>query len=489
MATKRLNPQDALAQLYQSYAGQPCDRIEPLAGSGSHRRYYRLYSQDAATDTLIGVAGTQVEENDSFCAIARHMQAKGLNAPRVCAVSDDRMTYLQQDLGDTSLYDFVKDGRKSGIYTDEHRKALTSAMTLLADVQFGCDDKSVYTHCYQGPAMDEMSVMFDLNYFKYCFVKLRGIELDEPALERDFRALTADLLHGGQWAFMVRDFQARNVMLHNGKPYVIDFQGGRRGPIYYDVASFVYQASANYDKSLKEHLILAYITAASRHTNINIAEFVERLRLFVFFRTLQVLGAYGFRGLWERKQYFIDSIPAALDNLRQSLLNGTIDDYPYLRGLCHRLCIQPSIDNTETAHGLTVDVYSFSYKNGIPTDSSGNGGGYVFDCRSTHNPGRYDDYKALTGLDQPVIDFLEHDGEITAFLTNVFRLADFHVQRYRERQFTHLQFAFGCTGGRHRSVYSAQHLAEHLHEQFPDITIRLYHRERGISQTFTPAQP
>lgn len=132
---------------------------------------------------------------------------------------------------------------------------------------------------------------------------------------------------------------------------------------------------------------------------------------------------------------------------------------------------------------LTVTIYSFSFKKGIPEDNSGNGGGYVFDCRSTHNPGKYDEYKQLTGLDQPVIDFLEKDGEILEFLSSVYTLVDHHVARFLERGFEHLQVSFGCTGGQHRSVYSAQHTAEHIKEKFPTVSIELIHRERGIQQT------
>ncbi len=139
--------------------------------------------------------------------------------------------------------------------------------------------------------------------------------------------------------------------------------------------------------------------------------------------------------------------------------------------------------NPSSATALVVRVFSFSYKKGIPADESGNGGGYVFDCRSTHNPGRYEPYKLLTGLDQPVIDFLEQDGEILTFLEHVYALADTHVVRYIERGFTSLMFSFGCTGGQHRSVYSAQHLAEHLHEKF-GVEVQLVHREQQISTCF-----
>jgi len=208
---------------------------------------------------------------------------------------------------------------------------------------------------------------------------------------------------------------------------------------------------------------------------------------------LQVLGAYGFRGYFERKKHFLDSIPSAIDNLRQLLQQSF--PYDYLISVLKEVVMLPQFNNTKPvvslkpsaskydgAGPLVVRIFSFSYKKGIPQDESGNGGGYVFDCRGTHNPGRYDEYKQLTGLDEPVIRFLEDDGEILKFLDNVYQLADAHVARYIERGFTSLMFSFGCTGGQHRSVYSAQHLAEHIHQKF-GVEVRIEHRERGIKQT------
>ena len=313
---------------------------------------------------------------------------------------------------------------------------------------------------------------------------------------------------------MYRDFQARNVMLDSeGNPSFIDFQGGRKGPFYYDIASFLWQASAKYPEKLRRKLIYEYYESLKTFTEVpSKHHFVQRLSLFVLFRTLQVLGAYGFRGYFERKRHFIESIPPAMDNLR-SLVASDAFPYPYLMDMLRRLTALPqfavpqegepvvrtdglrttesNIYNAHQADGpatfskydgkgpLVVRVYSFSYRKGIPEDESGNGGGYVFDCRSTHNPGRYEPYKKLTGLDEPVIRFLEDDGEILTFLDSVYRLADAHVARYIQRGFTSLMFSFGCTGGQHRSVYSAQHLAEHIHEKF-GIEVRVCHREQDI---------
>ena len=264
--------------------------------------------------------------------------------------------------------------------------------------------------------------------------------------------------------FMYRDFQARNVMMKDGEPYFIDFQGGRRGPIYYDVASFVWQARSRYPENLRKEMVQTYLRALKGYTEVNEEHFNERLRLFVLFRTLQVLGAYGFRGYFEKKPHFLASVPYALGNLRR-LLQKPFEDYPYLNEILTKLTTMSQFNNIAEDKRLEVRVFSFAYKKGIPVDTSGNGGGYVFDCRAINNPGKYEHYRQFTGLDKEVIKFLEDDGGITKFLNNVYDLVDNHVKCFIERKFTHLQVCFGCTGGQHRSVYCAEHLAQHLADQ------------------------
>ena len=280
-------------------------------------------------------------------------------------------------------------------------------------------------------------------------------------------------------------------MIKDDQPYFIDFQGGRRGPTQYDVASFLWQAKANFSPELRERLIDAYLDEMqqlSKTFNFQFSIFNWKATLphFVLLRTLQVLGAYGYRGYFERKPHFLESIPLGLKNLKEIL--AELPEYPYLRELAENLTgeagltAERSVSETVCQRsGLVVTIYSFSFKRGVPADDSGNGGGYVFDCRSTHNPGKYEQYKSLTGLDQPVIDFLEQDGEILTFLNSVYALVDHHVERFIERDFTNLQVAFGCTGGQHRSVYCAEHLAKHLKEKY-DVRVHLIHRERGIER-------
>ena len=485
---------DRLKELYFSLKGFPPATIEKLPGAGSNREYYRL--ADGEGGTLIGVIGTSREENHAFVYLARHFAERNLPVPKVLAVTDDELCYLQQDLGSNSLFDVVvaRHDAKAG-YNDSEKQLLIRTIRQLPKMQVLGAEGLDFSHCYPQAAFDKQGVFFDLNYFKYCFLKSTNLDFNELRLEESFRMFADDLTAESGDYFLYRDFQSRNVMLdEGGNPWFIDFQGGRKGPFYYDVASFLWQASARYGDSLRQQLIGEYYSALRQLVEVQTEEhFNNRLKLFVLFRTLQVLGAYGFRGYFERKQHFIKSIPPAIDNLRQLLAEG-VCPYPYLREVLQQLTELPQFAKVVPSHGaksiskydgqgpLVVRVFSFSYRKGIPEDESGNGGGYVFDGRSTHNPGRYEQYKQLTGLDEPVIRFLEDDGEILAFLESVYRLADAHVERYIQRGFTSLMFSFGCTGGQHRSVYSAQHLAERLHKKY-GIEVRICHREQNIHKT------
>ena len=511
------HPMQRLISLYKNlYAAEPAS-VEPITGSGSPRQYYRM--SDHQGRSVIGTIGTSLEENRAFIGLTRHFEECGLPVPHLLAVSPDQMAYLQADLGSTSLYQAVSQGRESGDYSPAEQQLLRQTIAFLPRFQIlgarGLDTSL----CYPTPRMDSMSIMFDLNYFKYCFLKLLpAIDFNEISLQHDLERLTADILAltaDGEPTLILRDFQARNVMLTDGQPYLIDYQGCRLGPVEYDLASFLWQASARYPAELRNQLIDTYVEASSELHPTDGTLLRQRLRLMVLFRLLQVLGAYGFRGLHERKAYFLHSIPPAIANLRELLATGAADSYPYLEQVLNSIInsqLSTAKQSRELAFAvgeaganfaskfeseaatinyqlstppsspLTVTIYSFSYKKGIPTDPSGNGGGYVFDCRSTHNPGRYEPYKQLTGLDREVIDFLESDGEILQFLSHVYPLAEHHTETYIRRGFTSLMFSFGCTGGQHRSVYSAQHLAEHLRRLYPQIKIHLIHREQGIDK-------
>ncbi|MDR1679368.1 MAG: phosphotransferase [Prevotellaceae bacterium] len=486
-----------LQSLYKQHFGYKATHIDRLPGAGSNRVYYRLSAANG--QTAIGVQGEFLAENRAFVLLAKHFAEHRLPTPKVFTHTENFEFYLQEDLGNISLFDFVKKGRETGVFSSEEKSMLFRSVELLPRMQFDGAKGLDFSLCYPQAEFDRNTVFWDLNYFKYCFLKATGVEFFEPDLERDFQRLADDLLHDASHTFLYRDFQARNVMIRNEQPFFIDFQGGRKGPVFYDVASFVWQAKANYPAELREELIEHYLQALATYTRVNKNVFRTRLNLFVFFRSLQVLGAYGFRGYFEQKKHFIDSIPFAIGNLKNLLLENDFSAYPHLVSVLQTLCKLPKLTarrvesaatfshNNENALKLTVRVFSFSYKKGIPADPSGNGGGYVFDCRGMNNPGRYDEYKQLTGLDRPVIDFLEQQGEIQPFLSSVYQLADAHVQDFLRRGFTNLQFCFGCTGGQHRSVYSAQHLAEYLSEKY-GVRVELTHREQAIEQVFEAKQ-
>ena len=472
---------ERLVSLYeQSYGAEP-EGISSFSGSASNRRYYRLSGK---AGSCIGAIGTEEAENKAFITIARHFREKGIPVPEVKAVSADGMAYVQEDLGDLLLSDMVASTLKSGGFEkdSELTRLLCRTVSLLPKIQFDGAAGLDFSVCYPQPSFDRRMIMFDLNYFKYCFLKPSGLEFNEVLLQDDFERLADDLLQDEQETFLYRDFNARNVMIKDGEPYFIDFQGGRRGPLYYDVASFVWQARARYPQWLKEMMVGSYLEALAGYVHVCREDFDRTLRLFRLFRTLQVLGAYGFRGLIEHKAQFVVSISPALADLRQ-LLEEPFEKYPYLSETLRRMASLPRFSEPECGmQGLEVKIYSFSFKKGVPQDMSGNGGGYVFDCRSIHNPGRYEPYKKLTGMDEPVIRFLEDDGEIIGYLDHVYGVVDPHVETYRKRGFTHLMVSFGCTGGQHRSVYCAEHLASHLAGKYPDVRVRLIHREQGVDR-------
>lgn len=400
-----------LIGLFSDFTGKKNPSIEVLPTSGSNRKYYRLQSNNIS---LIGVHGESVDENRAFICLARHFLGRGLNVPEVLAVSDDEMFYIQQDLGDTILFDTIKGGRLTGVFSHQEKELLHKTIYSLADFQIKGAQELDFSICYPLSEFNLRSVMWDLNYFKYSFLKTTGMDFREDLLENDFEKLASTLLEDKSDTFMYRDFQSRNVMLVDSSPYFIDFQGGRKGPIHYDVASFLWQAKANFSSDLREELIKTYITSLGKYKQVDESEFKYRLRQFVLFRTLQVLGAYGFRGYFEKKPHFIQSVPFALNNLRELLREG-FSEYPYLDTLLREMVDLQQFADTRKRE-LEVKVYSFAYKKGIPNDVSGNGGGYVFDCRAINNPGKFERYSNVTGLDESVIKFLEDDGEIVDFL-------------------------------------------------------------------------
>lgn len=383
----------SLSLLFFEATGKKAGEQTALTASGSNRRYYRIESEDKTT-SLIGVQGTSKDENHAFLYMAEHFMKKGLNVPKVLAVSDDEMNYVQQDLGNVLLFDYIAEGRKTGVFSAKEKDMLRETMRALARFQVAGAEEFDFNQCYPQPEFNLRSILWDLNYFKYCFLKATGLEFQEDKLENEFERLAYILLQNRMNAFMYRDFQSRNVMVvekvvessegsevQEVVPYFIDFQGGRKGPVFYDVASFLWQAKANFHPDLREELVEVYLEELQKYMPVDKEVFYETLKHFVLFRTMQVLGAYGFRGYFEKKPHFLQSIPFAIDNLRH-LLKHASEDYPYLIEVLQKMTEMKQFKDVGVRKPLVVRVMSFSYKKGIPADPSGNGGGFVFDCRA-----------------------------------------------------------------------------------------------------------
>ena len=455
----------SLKNLFQDYYNIKDIAMAPISGSASDRLYFRMSAKDVS---CIGTFVPDVVEGKAFVKLASSFLEHGESVPKVIAVSPDFHCYLQEDLGDVSLFSCLGDPN----VVDLVKKTLVRLAALQKTPE------SLWkSYCFNKDFCRRQA-MWDLNYFKYEYLKARNVIFDEDLLEDDFEKLAERLIGIPDefCGFMMRDCQSRNVMISHSGPVFIDFQGGRKGPALYDAVSFLWQARAGFSDGFRNSMLDFYCDAYCEGDSLKKAAMLSSLDDMVLFRTLQVLGAYGFRGLIQNKSHFLLSIPGALSNLRDLLDKGALDEYPELKKVSETLVEDPMFV-AEKSCGMVVEISSFSYKKGYPKDLSGNGGGFVFDCRALHNPGRYKEYKQLTGKDRPVIDFLERRGEIMPFLQGVWSLTDPAIERYLSRGFSHLQISFGCTGGQHRSVYSAEQTAVHVRELFPEVEVRLIHRE------------
>lgn len=467
----------AISEFENMLGNQVCE-VATITNSASNRTYLRFRSNG---QSYIGTIGEQIEENRAFIQLSNHLNARGIRVPRVLFVSQDNLYYIQEDLGDLSLFDLMKSSIAAGDFSETHIVWIERTLQHLLEFQYKGIEELDRTICYPRESFDLRAITWDLNYFKYCFLKPALSTFLEDRLEDEFELLANHLLSIPANVLVHRDFQSRNVMISDNTPWFIDFQGARLGTIYYDLASFVFQTRLALPETVRDRVIESYRHGLSNYEAIEKQYFYDSLNIFALFRTIQLLGAYGYRGLIEGKKDFLVTIDTTIDQLHRFLLLFSTD-YPYLLSLIpllkQRFAAKPLKVERDISQ-LTVEVFSFSYKKGVPSDSSGNGGGYVFDCRALHNPGRYAEYKQLTGRDEPVIRFLEGGEEVLQFLQSVFALADSSVDRYIERGFTHLQFAFGCTGGQHRSVYCAERLSKHIYDRFK-VKTRLIHREQGI---------
>lgn len=471
--------ESALADLFEQWSGQRPDLVLPLAPSGSPRIYYRLTGSGR---TAIGTYNLDRKENNAFLVFTKHFHAKGLPVPAIYAEDLDRSVYLQEDLGATTLYSYLL---QAGDQFPEHLVQLyKKTVEKLALLQIRGGEGLDYSACYPRPAFDQQSMLWDFNTFKYYFLKLAKIPFDEQALEDDAHRFAEWLLTTDCSHFMFRDFQARNIMVRGGEPYFIDYQGGRQGALQYDLASLLFQAKANVPDAVRRALLDHYLDTVEKIQPVDRAKFLEYFHGYVLIRSIQTFGTYGYRGLFERKEHFIKSIPFAIRNVQWILENANFPvELPELtkalRAIVESKKFEP-FDRTRGASSLlAVTINSFSYKRGIPADPSGHGGGFVFDCRSIHNPGLYEPYKKLTGRDEPVINFLQLHSNMEEFLNQVYLLVGPAIENYIERSFTSLTVNFGCTGGQHRSVYAADHLAKHIQEKY-GVRVAVTHTEQEL---------
>jgi aminoglycoside/choline kinase family phosphotransferase len=426
------------------------------------------------------------EENVAFLEFSRHFRLHGLPVPEIYAEDLGQGAYLEEDLGGTTLFEFLSEHRDGATITPEAIAAYRKVVALLPRFQIEAGRDLNYKVCYPRASFDRQSIAWDLNYFKYYFLRLAGIPFNEQALEDDFGRLTKLLLTAQRDYFLYRDFQSRNIMLrkllNEEQPFFLDYQGGRKGALQYDIASLLYDAKADLPPELRQQLLDHYLDSLAGFVDLDRVAFMQYYYAYVYVRIMQALGAYGFRGFYERKAHFLQSVPYALKNLRWLLHNVELPiALPTLMEAFKNMVASGKLQNltleAKETDKLTVRIFSFSFHRGLPQDDTGNGGGFVFDGRSLPNPGREERFKTLTGKDAPVIDYLNQQESVHQFIANVIVLVDASVSTYQRRGFKHLMVSFGCTGGQHRSVYLAEQLANHLRaNNGVDVVVR--HREQ-----------
>jgi aminoglycoside/choline kinase family phosphotransferase len=468
---------DILSQLFEQHFHTPAVEVTPLQGElgGSGRKIIRL---SAGPSSAIGILYDVREENVAFLDFSRHFRRHGLPVPEIYGEDLSQGAYLEEDLGSTTLFEFLSKHRSGENLSPEAVEAYRKVIFVLPRFQVEAGRDLNYKVCYPRGSFDRQSIAWDLNYFKYYFLRLAGIPFNEQALEDDFSRLTKFLLSAGHDYFLYRDFQSRNIMWREGQPFFLDYQGGRKGALQYDVASLLYDAKADLPPELRRQLLDHYLDTLSGFVKVEREAFLQHYYAFVYVRIMQALGAYGFRGFYERKVHFLQSVPYALKNLRWLLHHVTLPiALPTLLGAFHSMLGSEKLQALASdADSLVVRIFSFSFHRGWPKDESGNGGGFVFDGRSLPNPGREERFKALTGRDAPVIDYLNQQDSVHQFLASVLSLVDASVGEYQRRGFKNLMVSFGCTGGQHRSVYLAEQLAKRLRGR-NGVDVLLRHRE------------
>ena len=450
--------------------------VEALPPSGSYREYIRLTSPHFKA---IGTWNEDEKENNAFIEFSKHFRSKGIKVPEIYEYNASECIYIQEDLGNETLFSFLSHVREFEGFSDKIIRIYRKVVRELPKIQIIASEDLDYDFCYPRKAFDRQSMMWDLNYFKYYFLKLAKISFNEQLLEDDYTTFADYLLKAESSFFMFRDFQSRNIMMLDDEPWFIDYQGGRQGALQYDLASLLYDSKADIPQNVREELMEDYLDELEKIHPVDRNEFRQYFYGYVLIRMMQAMGAYGFRGFYEKKEHFLKSIPFALDNLEIVLSKVDLPiKLPELIKVLKSLSDSETLKKVASKQAeLTIAITSFSYKKGYPADLSGNGGGFVFDCRSVINPGKYDQYKSLTGKDEAVISFFEDDSDMEEFLKPVFSVVERSVEKYIERGFAHLSVSFGCTGGQHRSVYAAERMGADLRNKYP-VRVVIHHREQ-----------
>jgi aminoglycoside/choline kinase family phosphotransferase len=461
-----IDKEHKLKRLFRDWSGDVITGMESITGSGSNRQYYRISGKEGSA---IGVIGENKNENRAFLTFTDHFKKHGLNVPEIYNSDEEAGIYLLQDLGDISLFGLLPGTTGSKKISEEIELIYKRVLDDLILFQIVAGKDLDYSVCFPRDKFDRQSMQWDLNYFKYYYLRPSSIAFHEQELENNFRSLMDFLSMADAGYFMYRDFQARNILIYENQPWYIDYQGGRKGPLQYDVASLLFQAKADLPFAFREEMLEYYLSQLKNHISVDRNTFIPLYYGFVLIRTLQVLGAYGYRGFFERKTHFVESISYALDNLEWLLKNVEFSiKVPELTNCLEEMVRQGrKMKRKSGSENLTVEIRSFSYlQQGIPEDKSGHGGGFVFDCRALRNPGKLIEFRKLSGLDKPVSDFLGQQAEVELFINNVFGVVSQSVDKYIERGFNHLTVDFGCTGGQHRSVYCAERIYEKLKNKY-----------------------
>lgn len=460
---------DVLKALFEERFRSPVAQVQTLDGrlSGSGRTLMRLTNGQVSA---IGVLYNVREENLAFLEFSKYFRCRGLPVPEIYGSDLDHGAYLEEDLGDTTLFEFLSANRAGQNIAAPVVEAYRKAVAILPRFQVEAGRGLNYNVCYPRASFDRQSIAWDLNYFKYYFLRLAGVSFNEQRLEDDFGHLTELLLQADGDYFLYRDFQSRNIMLREGHPWFLDYQGGRKGALQYDIASLLFDAKADLPPELRQQLLGDYLNRLSDFIPLDRDAFMRFYFAYVYVRLMQALGAYGFRGFYEQKTHFLQSVPYALKSLRWLLEHVELPvALPTLmnafRGMLNSenlQAISPEAESVTEPENLTVRVFSFSFHRSAPKDESGNGGGFVFDARSLPNPGREERFKPFTGKDALVIDYLKRQESVHQFLASAVSLVDSSLDNYQSRGFKNFMVSFGCTGGQHRSVYLAEELAKHL---------------------------